>query len=53
MTEEFVLYSLWVLGGIITGFVLMALTMWGIAEWDERKWRKRMDEIASEGFDRG
>ena len=52
MSDPFLVFGLWVLGGLFTGFTLVALTMWGIAEWDERKWRKRMDEIAREGFDR-
>lgn len=41
------------LGGMIVGFLLVAVTMWAIAEWDERKWRKRMNEIVEEGLDRG
>jgi len=40
------------LGGMIAGFLLVAVTMWAIAEWDERKWRKRMNEIVKEGIDR-
>lgn len=52
MTESWVLYGLWTLGGLLTGMILVALTMWGAAEWEERKWRKRMGQIASEGFDR-
>ena len=38
--------------GMIAGFFLVAVTMWAIAEWDERKWRKRMNEIVEEGIDR-
>lgn len=53
MTEQVVFYTLWVLGSILVGMGLIALTMWAISEWDERKWRQRMSEIASEGFDRG
>jgi len=41
-----------ILLAMIAGWVLAAFVMWAIAEWDERKWRKRMDEIAREGFDR-
>ena len=41
------------LGGMIVGFLLVAVTMWAIAEWDERKWRKRMNQIVQEGLDRG
>jgi uncharacterized protein (DUF2062 family) len=44
---------MWTLAGVITGMGIIALTMWAISEWDERRWRQRMSEIASEGFDRG
>lgn len=46
-------YAMWTLAGVITGMGIIALTMWATAELDERKWRKRMSEIASEGLDRG
>ena len=49
---SFVSYALFVLVGFFTGFGMVALTMWGVAEWDERKWRKRMEEIQREGLDR-
>ena len=52
MSDTFVLYALWSLIGMITGFFLVALTMWATAEWDERKWRKRIEEIQREGLDR-
>ena len=53
MTGDILMVGLIILLSMIAGWVLIATVMWAIAEWDERKWRKRMGEIASEGFDRG
>lgn len=53
MSEDIAVIGVVILLSMIAGWVLMAAVMWAIAEWDERKWRKRMSEIASEGFDRG
>ena len=52
MSEEVALFMAVALGGMVVGFFLVAVTMWAIAEWDERKWRKRMNEIVKEGIDR-
>ena len=52
MSEEIAMAMAIALGGMIVGFLLVAVTMWVIAEWDERKWRKRMNEIVQEGIDR-
>jgi hypothetical protein len=53
MSDEVVMFFAISLSAMLAGFFLVGLTMWAIAEWDERKWRKRMGEIAAEGFDRG
>ena len=50
--DAWIVYGLWALGGLLTVMILVAVIMWGVAEWDERKWRKRMEEIQREGFDR-
>jgi len=52
VSEEIAMAMAIALGGMIVGFLLVAVTMWVIAEWDERKWRKRMNEIVQEGIDR-
>jgi len=52
VSEQVAAFMAVALGGMIAGFFLVAVTMWAIAEWDERKWRKRMNEIAEEGIDR-
>lgn len=53
MSEDVLMIGAVILLSMIAGWVLIATVMWAIAEWDERKWRKRMSEIASEGLDRG
>ena len=53
MSEEVAAAVAIALAGMIVGFFLVAVTMWAIAEWDERKWRKRMNKIVEEGIDRG
>lgn len=53
MSEDIAWTAVIVLLAMIAGWTLGGLVMWAIAEWDEHKWRKRMGEIAREGFDRG
>ena len=53
MSEDVAMTAAVILMSMIAGWLLAGIVMWAIAEWDERKWRKRMSEIASEGFDRG
>ena len=50
MSEEVAMAVAIALGGMIVGFFLVAVTMWVIAEWDERKWRKRMNEIEEDSY---
>ena len=52
MSEDVAMTAVVILLAMIAGWIMAAFVMWAIAEWDERKWRKRMDEIAREGFDR-
>ena len=51
MTDMWMWYYMWTLAAVITGGGIIALTMWAIAEFDERKWRRRMHEIMSERLD--
>lgn len=51
--ETWLWYAMWTLAGVITGMGIIALTMWAVAELDDRKWRKRMNEIMRESIDRG
>lgn len=53
MSSDVLMIGSVILLSMIAGWVLIGTVMWAIAEWDERKWRKRMGEIAAEGFDRG
>jgi hypothetical protein len=53
MSSDVMMIGTVILLSMIAGWVLIGTVMWAIAEWDERKWRKRMGEIAAEGFDRG
>lgn len=52
MSEDVAMTAIVILGSMLAGWVLAALVLWMGAEWEERKWRKRMGEIAREGFDR-
>ena len=52
MSEDVAMTAVVILLAMIAGWIMAAFVMWAIAEWDERKWRKRMGEIAAEGFDR-
>lgn len=52
MSDYAVTVGLMIVVSMFAGWVLAALVMWMVAEWDERKWRKRMEEIQREGLDR-
>lgn len=52
MSDDIAMTAVVILGSMIAGWVLAGLVMRMIAEWDERKWRKRMEEISREGLDR-
>ena len=51
MSEDVAMTAVVILLAMIAGWLLAALVMWAISEWDERKWRRRMREIEFEQYD--
>lgn len=51
MSEDVAMTAAVILLAMIAGWLLAALVMWAISEWDERKWRRRMREIEFEQYD--
>ena len=52
MSEDVAWTAAVILLAMIAGWLLAAIVMWAISEWDERKWRRRMGEVMRKGLDR-